>query len=133
VSLEYNKQMIPRAKQLRRSMTAQERRLWYGFLKDYPVRFQRQKTIGSYIVDFFCHRALLVIELDGAQHYEKHAEGYDKVRTEFLQSAKIEVIRIPNACVDQDFTGTCEMIDCAVKRRGDLALEHVSKGTVVSK
>ena len=131
MSLTYNKNMIPRARQLRRSMTKQERRLWFDFLKDYPVRFQRQKTIGSYIVDFFCHRALLVVELDGAQHYDEQGEGYDRARTAFLQSAKIEVIRIPNASVDQDFAGVCALIDRAVKQRNGIAAKVIQKGNVV--
>ena len=117
MSLEYNKNKIHRAKDLRRPMTKQERRLWYEFLHDYPVRFQRQKTIGSYIVDFFCHRALLVVELDGMQHCEIHAMEYDRVRTEFLQSAGIEVLRIPNACVDHDFHAVCDLIDQTVNTR----------------
>lgn len=121
MSLDYNKNMIPRAKELRKPMTKQERRLWYEFLHDYPIRFQRQKTIGSYIVDFFCHEALLVVELDGMQHYEMHAMEYDRVRTEFLQSAGIEVLRIPNACVDHDFPAVCSLIDRAVNAREIIA------------
>ena len=49
-------------------MTQEERRLWFDFLRLYPVRFYRQKVLGSYIVDFYCARARLVIELDGSQH-----------------------------------------------------------------
>ena len=58
------------AKALRQNMTPWERRLWYCFLNTYPVRFQRQKCIDHYIVDFYCFRAKLVIELDGGGHYE---------------------------------------------------------------
>ena len=133
MSLEYNKRMIPRAKQLRRLMTRQERRLWYGFLCDYPVRFQRQKTIGNYIADFYCHEALLVIELDGVQHYNEYGAGYDRARTAFLQSAKIEVLRIPNAGIDEDFAGTRAMIDRAVKLRKGKASQFIRKGTVIAK
>lgn len=117
MSLEYNKKMIPRAKTLRQPMTKQERHLWYDFLSGYTPRFQRQKTIGSYIVDFYCHEAKLVVELDGAQHYEKHAKGYDGVRTEFLNAAGIEVLRFPNAAVDHDFEGVCMAVDRCVKER----------------
>ena len=69
MSLEYNKNLIPRAKELRHNATLQENRLWYDFLSSYPIRFQRQKTIGNFIVDFYSHRAKLVIEIDGGQHY----------------------------------------------------------------
>ena len=117
MSLEYNKKMIPRAKELRRLMTKQERHLWYDFLKNYSPRFQRQKTIGSYTVDFYCYEAALVVELDGSQHYETHAKGYDDERTRFLEAAELCVIRFPNAAVDRDFAGVCAIIDRAVKER----------------
>ena len=61
----YNKSNIPLAKNLRKNMTPWERKLWYEFLRDYPIRFQRQKSIGKYIVDFYCAKAKLIIELDG--------------------------------------------------------------------
>lgn len=117
MSLEYNKNMIPRAKSMRQPMTKQERHLWYDFLSGYSPRFQRQKTIGSYIVDFYCHEAKLVIELDGAQHYEENTMEYDAVRTECLNAAGIEVLRFPNAAVDRDFTAVCAMVEQCVKKR----------------
>ena len=67
---EYNRDNIQRAKELRKNMTPWERKLWYDFLKDYPVRFQRQKAIDNYIVDFSCARANIALELDGGGHYE---------------------------------------------------------------
>ena len=117
MSLEYNKNMIPRAKELRRKMTKQERHLWYDFLRTYEPYFQRQKTIGSYIVDFYCHAARLVVELDGSQHYEQHAQVYDGERTLFLEAAGLHVIRFPNAVVDRDFASVCAAIDREVKMR----------------
>ena len=117
MSLEYNKKMIPRAKMLRQPMTKQERHLWYDFLSGYFPRFQRQKTIGSYIVDFYCHEAKIAVVLDGMQHYEEQAMGYDAVRTEFLNAAGIEVLRFPNATVDKDFAGVCMAIDRCTKQR----------------
>ena len=111
MSLIYEHRLIDRAKKLRKEATRQEKRLWYDFLKGYPVRFQRQKAIGNYIVDFYCHRARLVIELDGSQHFETDAERYDKVRTEFLEIQGLKVIRIANIDVDRNFEGVCGMID----------------------
>ena len=67
----YRKSNIPLAKDLRKEMTKYEKHLWYDFLRDYPVRFQRQKAIGRYIADFYCAKAKLVIELDGSGHYKK--------------------------------------------------------------
>ena len=68
--IDYDSEIIPRAKQLRKDMTEQERRLWYCCLKEYPVKFYKQRVIGAYIVDFYCAQARLAIELDGSQHYE---------------------------------------------------------------
>lgn len=121
MSLEYNQKMIPRAKGLRKPMTRQERHLWYDFLKDYSPCFQRQKTIGSYIVDFYCHEAALVIELDGSQHYEARAKAYDDERTRFLEAAGLSVLRFPNAMIDRDFAGVCMMIERFVHMRRERA------------
>ena len=116
MSLEYNKKMIPRAKELRKPMTKQERHLWYDFLNDYSPRFQRQKTIGSYIADFYCHEAMLIVELDGSQHYEEHARAYDEERTRFLEAAGLSVLRFPNAMIDCDFEGVCAAIDREIRK-----------------
>ena len=117
MSLEYNKNLIPRAKELRHPMTRHERRLWYDFLNTHPICFQRQKVIGQYIADFYCHAARLVVELDGAQHYEAHAKNYDAERTAFLEAAGLKVLRFPNAAVDRDFAGVCAAIDREAAQR----------------
>lgn len=117
MSLDYNKNMIIRAKAMRKSMTKHEALLWYRFLRHYPLRFQRQKTIGSYIVDFYCHEAALVIELDGSQHYEAHVLAYDAERTRFLEAAGLCVLRFPNAMIDCDFSGVCYAIESEINRR----------------
>ena len=88
--IEYQRKMIPRAKELRKDMTRQEKKLWYDFLCDYPVRFQRQKTISSFVADFYCFRAKLIIELDGSQHCEPKALEYDRTRTRYLQKQGFE-------------------------------------------
>jgi len=64
----YNQNLIPRAREMRKHAKPQERKLWYDFLSKLPVRCQRQKIIGSYIADFYCPAAKLIIELDGAHH-----------------------------------------------------------------
>ena len=71
-----NPNLTEYSKKLRREMTKEERHLWYDFLKPLPFTFHRQKVIGSYIVDFYCAKAKLVIELDGSQHYEDAGRGY---------------------------------------------------------
>ena len=113
----YNKENIPRAKALRKNMTPWERKLWYEYLRTYPIRFQRQKAIGNYIVDFYCAKAGLVIELDGGGHYEIKQMEADAFRTKELEASNLKVLRICNLDIDQNFDGVCEYIDRAVKHR----------------
>ena len=112
---EYNKANIPLAKALRKNMTPWERKLWYGFLRNYPVRFQRQKSIGNYIVDFYCAKAGLVIELDGGGHYTIEQTEKDNLRTKELENMKLTVLRFCNLDIDRNFSGVCEYIDLTVK------------------
>ncbi len=113
---KHNKQLVPLAKRLRKDMTKEERHLWYDFLRNYPVRFSRQKILGKYIADFYSAEAQLVIELDGSQHYEDDNLEKDTERTAFLEAYGLTVIRIPNNEISRDFCGVCEYIDAAVRQ-----------------
>lgn len=113
----YNPTLTPRAQELRRKATPQENHLWYDFLSTYPFRFLRQRIFGSYIVDFYCHEARLVIEVDGSQHFTEEALEYDRCRTAFLESLQLKVIRFTNREVDRQFNEVCEMIDQTVMRQ----------------
>ena len=98
-------------------MTKEERHLWYDFLKGYPVQFKRQVPFGSYIVDFYCFRAKLVVELDGSQHHEPEGVAYDQKRTEYLENFGLSVLRISNLDIVRNFAGVCEAIDLVVRNR----------------
>ena len=111
----YNKANIPLAKTLRKNMTPWERKLWYEFLRDYPLRFQRQKSIGDYIVDFYCAKAKLAVELDGGGHYTETQVEKDAERTKELETMGLTVLRISNLDIDRNFEGVCEYIDLNVK------------------
>jgi very-short-patch-repair endonuclease len=100
-------------------MTKEERHLWYDFLKMYPVQFNRQKVIGNYIVDFYCHSAKLVVELDGSQHFDDTNSQYDAFRTEYLNNLGLGVMRIPNNEIWTNFPGVCNAIDQIVQERID--------------
>ena len=113
---KHNKILTENARYLRRNMTKEEKRLWYDFLKDYPIRFLRQKVIDTYIADFYCHKARLIIELDGSQHYEENAVIKDKIRTQRIEKRDLTVIRIPNIEVNKNFDGVCLYIDMIVKK-----------------
>ena len=111
----YRKGNIVLAKELRNNMTPWERKLWYCFLRKYTVRFQRQKAIGDYIVDFYCAKARLVVELDGGGHYSEEKMEKDFHRTEQLEQMNLRVMRFSNLEIDRNFDGVCQMIDEAVR------------------
>ena len=113
---ENNKANIPLAKALRKNMTPWERKLWYNYLRNYPVRFQRQKAIGNYIADFYCAKARLVIELDGGGHYTPEQAEKDDQRTKALESMNLSVVRICNLDIDRNFSGVCEYIDLVMQQ-----------------
>ena len=113
--IEYNKNNISLARVLRKNMTKQERKLWFEFLREYPLRFQRQKAIGEYIVDFYCAKARVVVEIDGSQHYEDEAVQADIKRTDYLKSKGLKVLRFSNFDIEDNMRGVCEMIDAVVK------------------
>lgn len=105
------------AQQLRKNQTKEEAKLWYQFLRKYPIRFRRQFPIGHYIADFYCAGAKLVIELDGSQHYEQEGQFYDAQRTAALERMGLKVIRFSNREIDQEFFHVCTAIDMQVKNR----------------
>ncbi|MBR3752774.1 MAG: endonuclease domain-containing protein [Ruminiclostridium sp.] len=111
----YDKNNIPLARNLRKNMTPWERKLWYDFLRTYPARFQRQKAIGSYIADFYCAKAKLVIELDGGGHYDPNQIEQDARRTKALQAMGLTVLRFSNLDIHRNFSGVCQSIDNHIK------------------
>ena len=114
---KHNKELTGNAKALRKNMTKEERRLWYDFLRTYDIKFYRQKAIDGFIVDFYCHSARLVIELDGSQHYSDDGIIKDKIRTEKIEERNLTVLRIPNNYVNNNFREVCEYIDNIVKQK----------------
>ena len=113
---KHNKKIVPVTRILRKNMTKEERHLWYDFLRNYPMRFSRQKILGKYIVDFYCAQANLIIELDGSQHYEEKNIQADIERTEYLESYGLQILRIPNSEINSNFYGVCEYIDKVVQQ-----------------
>jgi len=99
--LSYSRNLKQYSRQLRGNMTDAERHLWAKIrmkqLKGY--QFYRQKPIGDYIVDFFCPRAKLVIEVDGSQHFSDEMTEYDRIRNEYLSSLGLRVLRFINTDV----------------------------------
>ena len=116
---------LKNARRLRREMTPHERKLWYLFLRKYPVKIYKQRIIGRFIVDFYCASAKLVIEVDGSQHYEPQGIAYDEERSAFLTALNLAVLRFSNRDIDRDFRGVCEQIDIAIQNRLQGPLSHL--------
>jgi very-short-patch-repair endonuclease len=110
--LPYNKNLKPFARELRKNMTEAEKLLWSKIrrkqLKGY--QFYRQKTIGNYIVDFYCPATKLVIELDGGQHYTPEGKAKDKRRDEYLGALGLTVLRFSDRDVFVNTDGVLQMI-----------------------
>jgi len=110
--LPYNKNLKQLSRQLRNNMTDAERQLWAKIrvkqLKGY--QFYRQKPIGDYIVDLFCPKAKIVIEIDGSHHLVGETIEYDRIRDDYLTSFGLRVLRFTNAEVMRNIEGVVEKI-----------------------
>ena len=113
--LDYRRRLKRPAQSLRRDPTPAERKLWYEYLRDLPVRFTRQKPLGNYIADFYCASKMLVIELDGDSHFTAAAEAYDARRTDALEAQKVRVVRFTNLEVMEQFEAVCERIRASLE------------------
>ena len=106
-----------KARVLRNNATSQENQLYYQFLRRFKYRIHRQKVIGYYIVDFYCHKAKLVIEIDGGQHFEEKKLNQDVLRSRFLEDQGLLVLRFTNWEVDHQFAQVCERIEEVAEQR----------------
>jgi len=109
--LPYNKKLVSRAKELRKNMTVAEQKLWKNYLKTFPYRVYRQRPIANFIVDFYCPKLKLVIEIDGESHYQENTQAYDNERTQILQTYGLKVIRFNNDEVLSNFTGVVDVLE----------------------
>ena len=111
--LPYNRNLKQHSRQLRKNMTDAERHLWAKIrmkhLKGY--QFYRQKPIGDYIVDFFCPKAKLVIEVDGSYHLVGEKIEYDRIRDEYLNSLGLRILRFTNTDILTHIEGVIESIE----------------------
>lgn len=112
--LPYNPALKEKARALRHNLTEPERRLWHQCLRDFPYPVLRQKPIAEFIVDFYCSRLRLVIEVDGDSHYSEEASARDAQRDEALRSLGLTVLRFTNLDVMQNLPAVCERIHAAI-------------------
>lgn len=105
--LKYNAKLKRIGQKLRNNLTDTEKHLWSKIRGKQikGARFYRQKTIGNFVVDFYCPKAKLVIEVDGGQHYEENGKEKDKTRDEYLQKTGLRVLRFTNMEVLKNIEG----------------------------
>jgi very-short-patch-repair endonuclease len=113
-SLDANAAIKDKAKKLRKKMTEEEKILWSKIRnrKVNGMYFRRQHPYGNYILDFFCFKANLVIEVDGLIHLSKHE--YDLERTKYLESSGLTIIRFRNADIENRIEWVLEKIQGVV-------------------
>ena len=111
--LYYNKNLKGYSRQLRKDMTNAERLLWSRVRRKQLQghQFYRQKIIGNYIVDFYCPKAKLVIEINGGQHYDDKGIKKDNVRDDYLREQRLTVLRFSDREVFDNLDGVIERIN----------------------
>ncbi len=107
--LPYNRELVSRAKEMRKHPTTAERKLW-DYLRKFPFRVWRQRPIDNFIVDFYCPKLHLIIEVDGSGHFTEQGRAYDEERTNVLEGYGLQVIRFTNDEVLNSFEGVCDRI-----------------------
>jgi very-short-patch-repair endonuclease len=103
--MPYNTSLKELSRANRKNPTKAESKIWNEILKNDQLkglRFNRQKPIDQYIVDFYCPELMLVIEIDGNSHAGKDSEEYDENRTIDLKQYGIRIIRYTNSQVLND-------------------------------
>jgi very-short-patch-repair endonuclease len=117
--LPYNKNLKQFAQQLRDNMTDAEKHLWWK-IKTKQLKgliFYRQKPIGEYIVDFYCPKAKLAIEIDGSHHLVGETFEYDRIRDDYLNSLGLRVVRFTNTDVLKNMKRVLEKIEEEIDRK----------------
>jgi very-short-patch-repair endonuclease len=107
---QVNPALLRRASELRKHMTPAERIVWQELRGNrLGVHFRRQQLLATYIVDFYCHQARLVVEIDGSPHRQQ--QGYDQVRDSYLARFGIRVLRLADHSVRNDIAS----VICAIR------------------
>ncbi|OIO51980.1 MAG: hypothetical protein AUJ11_01190 [Parcubacteria group bacterium CG1_02_44_65] len=115
--INYNGGLRQKVKKLRQDMTLAEKKLWYEFLRGYRYRFVRQKAIGNYILDFYCQKLKLGIEIDGETHLDTKSQKRDETRTEELNKFGVEILRFWNDDILEGLGEVENIIENKVKEK----------------
>ena len=109
--LPMNPDLKEYAVKMRKNQTDEEKKVWFQILKGRVSKFHRQRIIGNYIVDFFCPKLKLIIEIDGYQHFYDENKEYDQKRTEYLEQLGFYILRFENTEVNKDIEEVRYIID----------------------
>ena len=112
-------EIIDRARKMRKEPTEEENKLWHILLKHIKPRFVRQRTIGYYIVDFYCPKLRLIIEIDGEQHFWEENEEYEKRREKFLNDSGYKLLHFYNSDINKHIRETEHTITNACRERAE--------------
>ena len=110
--LFYNIKLKRHSQQLRKNMTDAERLLWSKIRKKQlrGCQFYRQRIIGNYIVDFYCPKTKLIVELDGGQHYNEEENRKDRIRDDYMKKLGMKILRLSDREVFENLNGVIERI-----------------------
>lgn len=104
-------QMKGRRKSLRNNSTKEEVILWNKLRNNQlGEKFTRQYSIGNYVVDFYCPKKRIAVELDGSQHNDDEKKMYDEERTEYINQFGVTLLRFWNGDVLKDIETVLEVI-----------------------
>jgi len=119
--LPFNKRLKPLARNLRSNMTDAEQLVWTKVRRKQisDCQFYRQKNIGNYIVDFYCPKAKLIVEIDGGRHYENDGIKKDRERDQYFQMLGFTVLRFSDIDVLKNVDGVVERIQEYLKLSSD--------------
>jgi very-short-patch-repair endonuclease len=123
--LPYNPALKQRARELRKAGNLSEVLFW-NVVKNKQLNgqdFDRQRVIGNYIVDFYCHEYSLVVEIDGSSHNDKQA--YDQARDEYLEALGLKVLHVQDVDVKQNLAGVVALV------RQQLNARHTARSLCV--
>jgi very-short-patch-repair endonuclease len=116
LSEQRNPELMRRALELRGRMTPEERAVWQELRGNrLGAHFRRQQPLAPYIVDFYCHAARLVVEIDGSPH--RRQQGYDGMRDDYFRRCGIRVLRVSNVSVRNDLASVIAAIRAALRRQ----------------
>ena len=123
-ALPFNENLREYADEMRKNPTPEENKTWHILLKGYKPKFHRQRVIGNYIVDFYCPKLKLIIEIDGEQHYLEENQSYEEKRNKYLKNLGFKILRFYNSDINKEIRNVEKTIyGVCIQRAEELGLD----------